>query len=121
MNVGNRRERLLRILALKGRATISELANELEVSERTIMRDIEVLSIEKPIFTVAGKHGGVCIDDYYLFNQLHMKEHEIDLLAKIVSDIENHSSCSLNESELDLLKEIVTVYSKKTYRKEKTK
>lgn len=121
MNVADRRERLLRILTLKGRSTIPELANELEVSERTIIRDIEVISLEKPIFTIVGKNGGVYIDNYYLLNQLHMKEHETDLLYKIIFDIENYSYCSLNESELNLLKEIVTIYSKKTYRKEKTK
>lgn len=121
MSAGDRRERLLRILTLKGHATISELANELEVSERTIMRDIEAISFEKPIFTVMGKNGGVYIDNYYLLNQLHLKAHEIDLLYKIIFDIENYSYCSLNESELNLLKEIVTIYSKKTYRKEKTK
>ena len=114
LNVSTRRERLLRILTLKGRVTISELANELEVSERTIMRDIDALSIEKPIFTMTGKHGGVCIDDYYLLYQLHMKEYEIELLEKIVYDIEKKSFCTLNDSELNLLKEIVTIYSKKS-------
>ena len=40
-----RREKLIRTLVLRGHATVSELAMEFEVSERTILRDIEKLSI----------------------------------------------------------------------------
>jgi len=40
-----RREKLIRTLVLRGQATVSELAMELEVSERSILRDIETLSI----------------------------------------------------------------------------
>ena len=39
-----RREKLIRTLVLRGHTTVSELAMELEVSERTILRDIEKLS-----------------------------------------------------------------------------
>ena len=40
-----RREKLIRTLVLRGHTTVSELAMEFEVSERTILRDIEALSI----------------------------------------------------------------------------
>ena len=36
-----RREKLIRTLVLRCHATVSELAVELEVSEKTILRDIE--------------------------------------------------------------------------------
>ena len=117
----NRRERLLRILSLKRRSTIDELAKELGVSERTIMRDIVLLSSEKPIFTMPGKNGGVYIDTHYVSTRLHMKKHETDLLNKIVSDIENYSYCSLSESELSTLKEIVAMYSNKHTERKKMK
>ncbi len=42
------------------------LATELEVSERTIYRDIEALSFAGvPIYTRLGPHGGVCLDENY--------------------------------------------------------
>ena len=52
-----RREKLIRTLVLRGHATVSELAMEFEVSERTILRDIETLSTSTPIYTVSGRGG----------------------------------------------------------------
>lgn len=112
-----RREKLIRTLVLRGHATVSELAMEFEVSERTILRDIEALSISTPIYTVSGRGGGVYIYDTHILNQPHMKDFESDLLKKIISDTEKYSSCSLSPSELTLLKEIVTLYSKPKYEK----
>lgn len=44
----------------KGRATAPELAEKLEVSVRTIYRDLDVLSVAGiPIYTTQGKGGGI--------------------------------------------------------------
>jgi predicted DNA-binding transcriptional regulator YafY len=51
--------RLLGLLQARGRVTARELAAELEVSERTIMRDIEALSAASiPVYAVRGCRGG---------------------------------------------------------------
>ena len=50
---------MLRLLALRERWTIGELARELGVTERTISRDVVQLSLTKPICTEPGRHGGV--------------------------------------------------------------
>ena len=51
---------MLFALQHRGRATASELADLLEVSERTILRDVEALSeAGVPVYTVAGRGGGV--------------------------------------------------------------
>ncbi|WP_328978329.1 YafY family protein [Streptomyces canus] len=56
-------DRLLSILLLlqtRGRVTASELAARLEVSVRTIYRDIEALSTSGvPIYAERGRHGGI--------------------------------------------------------------
>lgn len=56
-------DRLLSILLLlqtRGRVTASELAARLEVSVRTIYRDIEALSISGvPVYAERGRHGGI--------------------------------------------------------------
>ncbi|WP_405673812.1 helix-turn-helix transcriptional regulator [Streptomyces canus] len=56
-------DRLLSILLLlqtRGRVTASELAARLEVSVRTIYRDIEALSTSGvPVYAERGRHGGV--------------------------------------------------------------
>jgi len=60
-----RSDRLLSILLLlqtRGQVPASELAERLEVSTRTIMRDVEALSTSGvPVYTVRGPRGGIAL------------------------------------------------------------
>ncbi|MCG8351085.1 MAG: YafY family transcriptional regulator [Chloroflexales bacterium] len=57
---------MMLVLQARGRMTAQELAANLEVSERTIYRDIEALSAAgAPIYTQSGANGGVFLDEHY--------------------------------------------------------
>jgi predicted DNA-binding transcriptional regulator YafY len=60
-----RSDRLLSILLLlqtRGRQTAGELAERLEVSERTIQRDLDALSAAGvPVYSERGRHGGAAL------------------------------------------------------------
>lgn|SRR5450759_4619785 len=64
-----RADRLLRLLMLlqrHRRVTAAWLADELEVSERTILRDMEALSAAGvPVYTERGRHGGCVLLDAF--------------------------------------------------------
>lgn len=64
-----RADRLLSLMLMLGaqrRLTAQELAQRLEVSERTIYRDIDALSAAGiPVYTQSGVNGGVFLDEHY--------------------------------------------------------
>ena len=57
---------LLMLLQSKGRQTAAQLAKELEVSERTIYRDVTALGISGvPVYTEPGPGGGISLVESY--------------------------------------------------------
>ncbi len=121
VGTSERRIAIMRVLCQRRYDTVRNLAYEFSVSERTIMRDIEVLSVTEPIYTKRGKYGGgvYVVDDFYI-NRMYMTKQEITLLEKISNCIDHREICELDESENTLLKFIISQY-KKPKRKEGTK
>lgn len=54
--------------------TIENLAFELGVCKHTIARDIQVLSLEYPIFTKPGRYGGV-----YILDGSHLEQRQLTI------------------------------------------
>jgi predicted DNA-binding transcriptional regulator YafY len=79
-----RADRLLSILLLlqtKGRMTAQELAERLEVSERTIYRDLDALSIAGvPVYAERGPGGGCALLESYRTNLTGLTETEVKAL-----------------------------------------
>lgn len=79
-----RADRLLSMLMLlqaKGRMTARELAQELEVSERTIYRDVMALGTSGvPIYTEPGPGGGISLLDHYRSDLTGLTRDEVQAL-----------------------------------------
>lgn len=79
-----RADRLLSIMLIlqgHGKTTTLALAEMLEVSRRTILRDIEALSIAGvPVHAEAGHGGGVYLDEHYRVSLTGLKEAEVRAL-----------------------------------------
>ncbi|MFC0237059.1 helix-turn-helix transcriptional regulator [Fictibacillus phosphorivorans] len=79
-----RADRLISILLLlqnHGKMTTKALASELEVTERTIHRDMEALSFAGiPVLAERGKHGGWRLVDQYRTKLTGLKDNELKTL-----------------------------------------
>lgn len=79
-----RADRLVSIVMLlqsRGKMTTQSLATELEVSRRTVLRDIEALSFAGvPIYTEGGHGGGVALDENYRTSLTGLKAEEVQAL-----------------------------------------
>jgi len=76
---------LLMLLQTRGRLTARQLAAELEVSERTIYRDIEALSSAGvPVYAERGPGGGCCLLESYRTSLTGMNEAELQALQLLM-------------------------------------
>jgi predicted DNA-binding transcriptional regulator YafY len=91
-----RADRLITIMLLlraRGKMTTQALAEELAVSRRTVLRDIEALSMAGvPLYTDAGHGGGVALDEKYRLSLTGLKESEVRALfvtsnARLLADV----------------------------------
>lgn len=76
--------RIVYYLLDKGKSTAPELAEKLEVSVRTIYRDIDIISsMGIPIYTTQGKGGGITLLDNFVLDKslLSTREKEQILMA----------------------------------------
>jgi predicted DNA-binding transcriptional regulator YafY len=79
-----RADRLLTIMALlqsHGKMTARSLADRLEVSRRTILRDIDALSAAGiPVYAEGGHGGGIALDDHYRAALTGLNDQEVRAL-----------------------------------------
>lgn len=82
-----RADRLLTLLALlesRGRLTTNHLARELEVSRRTVLRDLFALRVAGfPVNSEAGPGGGCWLEDDFRNRLLHLSQDELSALFSV--------------------------------------
>ena len=104
MGAAERRQLILDLLCQRRRETISNLAAELGVSERTVRRDIEMLTLRYPIETVCGRYGGgVRMADWYQQGRQRLTPRQTALLRRL--------AVGLQGEDLEDMKQILTQFA----------
>ncbi len=113
MGSAERRNEIMKILCRRRNDTICNLASEFGVSERTIRRDIEILSLSEPIYTRSGRYGGgVYVMEEYVPTNLYMSNKESEILDKVYLIIKSQKKQVLTSEEMRVFEGIVKNYSK---------
>lgn len=112
METAERRHEIMKILCRRRYETMHNLASELDVSVRTVQRDIEILSITEPIYTKSGKYsGGVYVMEGYSMERMYMTDAELNILRKLYIAADGNPSLLTND-EKNLLRSLISQYSK---------
>lgn len=91
----------------KGQATAPELAKKLEVSVRTIYRDIDSLSAAGiPIYTEAGRTGGIRLMNDFVLNKAILSEKEKQEILTALQSI----NATLNTSNSQTLQKLSALF-----------
>lgn len=98
---------ILNILSDGKKHTMQEIADEIEVSERTVRRHIQSLSYRYPIETFCGgiERGGVKLDKKYLYGDRIFTKDEIKIMVKALNLLNNVEASQEIENLLKCFKE----------------
>lgn len=97
MTPSERREAILNALCVRRQDTVLNLAQEFDVSVRTIKYDIEELTLAHPIETVRGRYGGgVRVADGYYLGRKYLKPDQQELLKKLSEELKGEDLAILN-------------------------
>lgn len=105
MNAAERRSEIIDFIYEEHGTTSSRLAVYFGVSQRTIMSDIQLLSLRYPIYVVYGRNGGIFLTEGYDPKKKYLTEEQTETLKGI---IRKHDG-----AEADLLKHILKTYGVK--------
>lgn len=84
-------------LKAKRHLTIGYLANKYNVSERTIRRDVDELTLVYPIETVCGRYGGgIKLSDWYQPTRSTLCPEQMALLKKLAPSLQGQDLVVLN-------------------------
>lgn len=94
---------IVNILVSKKTVTAKELADEFDVSIRTIYRDIEILSANGvPVFSSQGKGGGISIMDGYSIDKTLVSDNEQKQILMALESVNATGQVDVKESLVKL-------------------
>ena len=99
MNAAGRRAELIRILRIRRRDTVPNLAHELGVNERTIRRDLLILTVDEGylIDTIQGNGGGVVYNGQLYPHKGIFNHEQIKVLNELRKYADSHQVSVIDE------------------------
>ena len=83
-----RRQQILEYLSVNRAATYIELADHFGVAKCTIRNDIDELTLSAPIYTVAGKGGGIRVADGWYLSKTYLCDEDEEMLRRLLPGLQ---------------------------------
>ena len=99
-----RRQLVLEAISDRRQVRREDLAAELGVSERTIRRDVEILSCSYPIYTQQGGGGGIRAMDGWYVSRRYLRDDQEALLRSLLP--------GLQPEDRETMRKILTAFAK---------
>ena len=96
---------------MRRKETIRNLAEEFGVSERTIKRDIDYLSLSEPIYTKQGRHGGIYVTANSGRSSVYMNPKEFEVVKKMLEAAKKQDICILSHEEINKISSVINSHS----------
>ena len=97
MSPSKRQQAIWDVLCRRRQVTAKELAYDFGVSQRTIWRDIEQLTLSYPVETVCGRHGGgIKVADWYHPTKSKLCTEQMALLKKLAPSLQGDDLVVMN-------------------------
>lgn len=97
MRANERRQSIWQTLCSRRHETVANLAEEHNVTTRTIRHDLSIITLSYPIETVRGRYGGgVKLADWYQPTSRTLCPEQLRLLKKIATSLEGDELTVLN-------------------------
>ena len=97
MRATERRMAILEALCERRHDSVENLANEFNVSVRTIKYDIEALILSYPVYTTQGCGGGVHVVEGYYIGRKYLKPNQQELLEKLSATLSGEDAKTMRE------------------------
>lgn len=83
-----RQKQIIEYLSVNRKATYTELAEMLGVSKFTVRADIDELTLSAPIYTVAGKGGGIRVADGWYASRTYLCDEDEEMLRRLLPGLQ---------------------------------
>ena len=105
----NRLFEIVYVLLAQKSVTAKELAERFEVSQRTIYRDVDTLSLAGiPVYTEKGKNGGISLLPEFVLSKSILSEQEQNEILSALHGLSNVKTSETNQ----VLKKLSTIFNK---------
>ena len=87
MTAAERREAIMEILCVRRHEATSYFMKRFGVCRNTITKDVEMLSLSYPIYTLKGNGGGIYVVEGFRLNRVKLNEEQTRVLKKVLPSL----------------------------------